>query len=216
MDTTRELVTWGYTQKCEKAIASLKKHGFLAKYCETIEEAKKHILNEAIEAANIGIGGSLSINDTDLADRLTQMGKRVMVVSAGMSFEEQLAIRRSHLTCDLFLTSTNALTLSGSLVNIDGVGNRVGAMVFGPPKVIVLAGRNKLVDGDIAAAIKRIKEFAAPANNKRLNFKTPCASTGLCCDCNSPERGCRIVSIIDRKPVFTEFMILIVNEDLGL
>jgi hypothetical protein len=125
-------------------------------------------------------------------------------------------IMRRQLTCDLFLTGTNALTLSGCLVNIDATGNRVGSMLFGPKKVIVVAGRNKLVDGDIADALKRIKEWSSPPNARRLNFNTPCAKTGFCCDCNSPERICRITTIIDRKPRQTDLRVLVVNEEMGL
>jgi hypothetical protein len=89
-------------------------------------------------------------------------------------------------------------------------------MFFGPKKVIVVAGRNKLVDGDIAAAVKRIKDSASPPNARRLNYNTPCAKTGFCCDCNSPDRICRITTVIDRKPRLTDVHVLVVNEDMGL
>ncbi len=123
---------------------------------------------------------------------------------------------RRQLTCDLFLTGTNALTLSGCLVNIDATGNRVASMIFGPKKVIVVAGRNKLVEGDIAAAVKRVKERSSPPNARRLNFNTPCAMTGFCCDCKSPDRICRVTTIIDRRPRQTDMLVLVVNEEMGL
>ncbi|MFA7405893.1 MAG: lactate utilization protein, partial [Pelobacteraceae bacterium] len=134
---------------------------------------------------------------------------------AGLAPDERLDILRRQLTCDLFLSGCNALTLSGELVNIDATGNRVGAMLFGPKKVIVVAGRNKLVDGTAHDAILRVKACATPPNAKRLSFKTPCASTGFCSDCNSPERLCRVTTIIDRKPRFTDLHVLVVNTDLG-
>lgn len=118
------------------------------------------------------------------------------------------------LTCDLFLTSTNALTLTGNLVNIDGTGNRAASMFFGPRKIIIIAGRNKIV-GSIEEGLNRIKMYAAPANARRLNLSTPCASTGFCADCNSPERICRITTILERKPLLTDIHVLVVNEDLG-
>jgi hypothetical protein len=124
-------------------------------------------------------------------------------------------LMRRQLTCDLFLSGTNALTLSGELVNIDATGNRVAAMFFGPRKVIVVAGRNKLVDGTVHDAIQRVKNRATPPNSRRLNFKTPCASTGFCSDCNSPDRLCRVTTVIDRKPRFTDVRVLVVNADLG-
>ena len=89
-------------------------------------------------------------------------------------------------------------------------------MFFGPKTVIVVAGRNKLVDGTIDDAIRRVKDWASPPNAKRLNFNTPCAKTGFCCDCNSPDRICRITTIIDRKPRRTDLRVLVVNEDMGL
>lgn len=217
MTFTEELVNWGYEKKCEKAVDALGKNGFTALYCKTAAEAREYILAEAGEAVTIGFGGSLSVVDLDVIDPLREMGKDLLLHSApGLALEERLAIMRRQLTCDLFLTGTNALTLSGCLVNIDGNGNRVGSMLFGPRKVIVVAGRNKLVDGDIPAAVKRIKEYAAPQNTRRLAYKTPCSMTGFCSDCNSPERICRITTVIDRKPRLHDLRVLVVNEELGL
>ena len=123
---------------------------------------------------------------------------------------------RRQLTCNPFLTGCNAVTLSGCLVNIDATGNRVASMSFGLKKVIVVAGRNKLVDGDVAAAIKRVKECTAPPNARRLGFNTPCAKTGFCSDCRSPDRICRVTAVIERKPRLADLRVLVVNEDLGL
>jgi len=217
MTLTEELVTWRNEQKCERAVESLGKNGFTAVYCRTGEEARDYILAEAVGAESIGFGGSLSVADLGVICRLKEMGKNLLLHSApGLTPEERRAVMHRQLTCDLFLAGANAVTLSGCLVNIDATGNRVGSMLFGPQKVIVVAGRNKLVDGDITAAIRRIKEWAAPANARRLNFNTPCAKTGFCCDCNSPERICRITTIIDRKPRQTDLRVLVVNEDMGL
>jgi hypothetical protein len=125
-------------------------------------------------------------------------------------------IMKRQLTCDLFLSGTNAATLDGCLVNIDGNGNRVAAMIYGPSKVIVVVGRNKIVEGDIGDAIKRVKDKASPPNAMRLGKKTPCATTGFCCDCDSPQRICHVTTIIDSKPSQTDFHVLVVNEDMGL
>jgi hypothetical protein len=144
------------------------------------------------------------------------MGREILNhADPALSRDERFDVMRRQLTCDLFLTGTNALTLSGELVNIDATGNRVAAMFFGPRKVIVVAGRNKLVDGTTRDAIARVKNWATPPNARRLNFKSPCASTGFCSDCNSPDRLCRVTTIIDRKPRFTDVRVLVVNADLG-
>ncbi|MQL52242.1 lactate utilization protein [Desulfofundulus thermobenzoicus] len=214
--TTGTLIDWTYEQKCQKAVQALGRKGFTAIYCKTKQEAVDYILKEAAEADTIGFGGSFSVADLKVAGALRGMGKELLIHGLPeLSPEERLAIMRRQLTCDLFLTGTNALTLTGCLVNIDATGNRVASMVFGPKKVIIVAGRNKLVE-DEEEAIKRIKAHAAPPNARRLNCKTPCAETGFCADCNSPDRICRIITIMERKPRLSDVRVLVVNEDMGL
>lgn len=217
MSQTSDLARWTWEKKCLKAVASLEKNGFTARYCETGAAAAEYILAEAGDAHSIGFGGSMSVRDLEVEPRLLEMGKEILNHGApGLAPEQRLEIMRRQLTCDLFLSGTNALTLSGFLVNIDAIGNRVGSMFFGPRKVIVVAGRNKLVDGDITAAMQRVKDWASPPNARRLNYKTPCSETGFCCDCTSPERICRVVTVLERKPKFTDLRVLVVNEDMGL
>jgi hypothetical protein len=216
MTLTAELVSWTHEKKCLKAVESLVKNDFCAVYCATQQEAFDIIIAEAEDAHTIGFGGSMSIVELGVEVRLREQGKEILNHAiAGLSRDEKMAILRRQLTCDLFLSGSNALTLSGELVNIDATGNRVAAMFFGPHKVIVVVGRNKLVDGTVHDAIIRVKNWATPPNSKRLKFKTPCASTGFCSDCNSPDRLCRVTTIIDRKPRFTDVRVLVVNEDLG-
>ncbi|MEA4925529.1 MAG: lactate utilization protein [Syntrophomonadaceae bacterium] len=210
-----EHLTWVYEQKCRKVVKALEKTGFEAVYCANRQEAYANIMNEARNAHAIGFGGSETVKGLQLIPALKQMGKEVLDHQApNLSPEEKLATRRRQLTCDLFLTSSNAVTLNGQLVNVDGVGNRVAAMAFGPKKVIVVAGRNKIAE-DIDAALQRIKYVAAPANSRRLNRQVPCAVTGSCSECNSPERLCRITVILDHKPLDTDIRVLIVNDDIG-
>jgi len=216
MTLADELVLWTHEQKCQKAVDSLVKNGFGAVYCATPQEAFDCIIREAADAASVGFGGSMSIVGLEVEARLREMGREILNhANPALSRDERLDIMRRQLTCDLFLSGTNALTLSGELVNIDATGNRAAAMFFGPRKVVVVAGRNKLVDGTAHDAIQRVKNWATPPNAKRLNFKTPCASTGFCSDCNSPDRLCRVTTIIDRKPRFTDLRVLVVNADLG-
>jgi L-lactate utilization protein LutB len=217
MTQTDELIQWIFEQKCEKAVEALGQNGFTAVYCRTSQQAHDYILREAADAHSIGFGGSRTIVDLNVQEHLQAQGKEILNHGMpGLTPEERMAIMRSQLTCDLFLTGSNAVTLSGWLVNIDGNGNRVAAMFFGPKKVIVVAGRNKLVDGDLQAAIDRIKNWASPPNAKRLNYNTPCARTGFCSNCNSPERICRVTTVIDRKPRAMDIRVLVVNEDMGL
>ncbi|MGI6412463.1 MAG: lactate utilization protein [Syntrophomonadaceae bacterium] len=211
-----ELIKWTYEQKCQKVVEALRKNGFKAVYCLTGREAYNQIVAAAQDANTVGFGGSVTISQLQLQEAIKEMGKETLIHNLPhLSPEEKLAIRRRQLTCDLFLTSTNALTLSGQLVNIDAYGNRAAAMFFGPKKVIIVAGRNKIVE-DTEAAINRIKNYAAPPNARRLNRKSPCAVTGFCSECDSPDRICRITVIIDRAPQLSDINIMVVNEDLGL
>ncbi len=124
-------------------------------------------------------------------------------------------MRRAQQGCDVFLTSSNAITQDGRLVNTDGSGNRVNAMAFGPRKAIVVAGVNKIVP-DLERALQRIKEVAVPLNCRRLNSSPPCIQAGKCVDCRVPQRVCRITTIIEWKPpFFSDYLVIIVGETLG-
>jgi L-lactate utilization protein LutB len=216
MGSTEDLVTWTYEQKCRKAVASLEKNGFTSVYCPTPEDAAKYIIAGARDSVTIGFGGSMSVVALGVEHSLREQGKEILSHSnPALSRDERLEIMRRQLTCDLFLSGSNAVTLNGELVNIDATGNRVGAMLFGPRRVIVVAGRNKLVDGTVQDAITRVKNWATPPNAKRLSYNTPCGSTGFCSNCNAPDRLCRVTSVIDRKPRFTDLHVLVVNAELG-
>ncbi|RII30806.1 MAG: lactate utilization protein C [Geobacter sp.] len=216
MGRTEELVNWTYEQKCLKAVESLGKNDFTALYLATQQEACDYIVAEAADAQSVGFGGSMSIVGLEVESALKEQGK--VILNHGipaLTREMRMEIMRRQLTCDLFLSGCNALTLNGEMVNIDATGNRAAAMFFGPRKVIVVVGRNKLVEGSVQDAIDRVKNWATPPNAKRLNFNTPCAHTGFCSDCSSPDRLCRVTTIIDRKPRMTDLRVLVVNADLG-
>ncbi|OGP63335.1 MAG: lactate utilization protein C, partial [Deltaproteobacteria bacterium RBG_13_53_10] len=163
----------------------------------------------------VGVGGSVTIREVGILDQLRAKGHLVYDHWApGFSREDSLRIRKSQMTCDLFLSSSNAVTMSGELVNIDGAGNRVNSITFGPGKVILVSGYNKLVE-DVQEAIKRIKNVVGPMNARRLKIDLPCAKTGRCVDCNSPDRFCRAVVILERKPLLTDILVILVGEELG-
>jgi len=217
MSLTRELVDWHQEQRCRKAVEALGQNGFTAIYCKTREEAHDYIIRHSTDADTVGFGGSRTVVDLGVQAVFELQGKELLNHGMpGLEPAQKMAIMRRQLTCDLFLTSSNAITLSGWLVNIDGNGNRVAALTFGPRRTIVVAGRNKLVDGDLAAAIYRVKNVAAPPNAKRLNCNTPCATTGFCAECNSADRIYRIVHVMERKPRPADIHVIIINEDMGL
>lgn len=217
MSMTEELSFWRWEQKCRKAVSALEQHSFTAQYCPTVADARSYILEAAGTASSVGFGGSMTITDLAVQTDLAAQGKEILNHnSAGLSRDQKMEIMRRQLTCDLFLTGSNAVTLSGELINIDATGNRVAAMFFGPQMVIAVAGRNKLVDGTPQEAVKRVQQWTTPPNAKRLSFATPCATTGFCSNCNAPDRLCRVTTIIDRRPRFTDLRVLVVNADLGL
>lgn len=214
---TDKLNQWTSEKKCRKLVENLTKRRFTAVYCATAAEAGKYILEQAATAKNVGFGGSLSVADLEIAADLAGKGKEILNHGfPDQSPEQKRDIMRRQQTCDLFLTGTNAVTLDGRLVNIDGNGNRVAAMIYGPAKVIVVAGRNKIVEGCVDEAIRRVKEKSAPPNAMRLSKQTPCAATGFCSDCDSPQRICNVTVVIDYKPSQTDIHVLVVNEDMGL
>jgi len=210
-----EHLAWNRGRRIELAASALKKNGFDVRVFGSSAETMQYILDEAAERETIGLGGSMSLAEMGLPDRLADLKKTLLIHGRpGLTSDERLEIMRRQQVCDLFLAGTNALTLKGHLVNIDASGNRVCAMAFGPKRVIVVAGVNKIVN-DLDSAMIRVKEVACPPNARRLGFDTPCAKTGLCSDCESPQRICRIVTIIERCPRATDMTVCLVNEDLG-
>ena len=206
---------WLKGQRGKKAVEALRKNGFESQYISDGKTACAEVLNLIPKDAKVGVGGSMTMRQIGVMDTLEKKGNVIYDHwKPGLSPEDVLKIRRAHLTCDVFLTSANAVTMEGMLVNTDGAGNRVGAMMFGPGKVIVVAGVNKVVN-DLHSAFRRIKEVATPQVVKDMGLEIPCAVTGFCSDCNSPMRACRATVILERKPFFSDIHVLIVGEDLG-
>lgn len=210
-----ELKNWHNETIGTKTVEALKKNNFTATYCQTKQEAMEHILALISAEETVGVGGSATAIELGLLDKLAARG--TVMFNHGLpnlSAEAKLELRRKQLTCDVFLTGTNAVTLDGKLVNTDGIGNRVASMIFGPKKVVVVTGVNKIVK-DVAEAEKRIELYAAPINNKRLNTPNPCVKTGECMDCQGPTRICNVTTIMNKRPTLTDIHVVIVGEQLG-
>ncbi len=198
----------------------LKKNNFDAVVVQSAAEAAQLVMDTFLpesKAKSLSFGGSMTLNSTGLLDRLNEV-KDLNVIYPnvpGISNEEKIELRRQGLLVDLYLTGTNAVTETGVLVNLDMIGNRVGALTFGPKKVIVLVGRNKIVP-DIETAMYRIKDYAAPANAMRLDCKTPCVKTSECDDCKSPGRICNTWTITEKSFPKGRVTVILINKDLGL
>ena len=172
---------WWIEERARKAIEKLEAHDFKAIYVKTKEEAVQEIWKYVTPKQRIGVGGSVTIRELGILDQLEARGSTLYDHwKPGLSKESYLETRKSEMTSDLFLSSVNAVTLNGELVNIDGIGNRVNSINFGPGKVILVAGYNKIVE-DVQEAIKRIKNVAAPLNARRLNIDVPCAKIREVC-----------------------------------
>jgi hypothetical protein len=168
------------------------------------------------DGGTVGVGGSVTLAQIGLLDGLGNRNVRLIwPMRQGKTPEEVLDLIRQSFSADVFLSSTNAVTEDGKLFNVDASGNRVGAMFIGPMKTIIVCGVNKIVK-DIEAAEKKLKEWTAPQNAKRLGRKTPCAETGMCADCKSPDRICNIYVTLAKKPTRIEMSVILVGERLGI
>jgi L-lactate utilization protein LutB len=206
---------WYQDTVVEKTLSSLKKNGFKTKEVDNREEALRWLLSTISPDIEVGVGGSVTLREIGVVKALEERGNLVYQHwRKGLSSQEREEIRKKQLTSDVFLTSSNAVTEDGELVNVDGGGNRVAAMIYGPGQVIVVVGINKIT-GDLEEALNRVMNVAAPMNCKRLGRKTPCAKTGRCEDCDVPDRICNITTIMERSPSITEVIVLVVREPLG-
>lgn len=199
----------------QEIIKKLEKRGMTGYYCENAREASEKLLSLIPDGALVSWGGSQTLEEIEVKDKLPLINARVLDPMSIKDPAEAYTARINTLSSDVYLTSTNAITLEGELVNIDGTGNRVAAMCFGPRKVIVVAGANKIVR-DEAAAIARIKTKACVANCIKLDKKTPCAITGKCADCLIPGQTICSMTVVTRfcnKP--DRVHVILVNESLG-
>ncbi len=199
----------------DRAIRALQRNGFDARFVPTAAEAASAVLAFAQPGKSVGFGGSMTVAALGVKEELARRGAVLLDHNApGLSPAEKREIQRRQLSCDLFLSSSNALTLDGELVNVDGNGNRVAALSFGPAKTVVVIGANKIVR-DEAAAWERVELRAGPMNAVRLDRQTPCVKAGACQDCEGDTRICRVYQVLRRRPTLTDFTVIVVGEPLG-
>lgn len=216
----QEMRQWYRKTRVDIVLKNFRKNLFAAHYMENSQDALALIMNMIPKEATIGLGDSLTLKEMGALRALEEGGYHFLNPwRKGISREESLALRRQALTSDIFLTGTNAVTMDGKLVSIDGLGNRVAAMIFGPRKVIVVAGINKIAE-DVEEAIRRIKNLAAPLNSRKHNlpadFRPPCSDSGFCSECKPPHRLCCNTVIIEGCSRDKErITVVIVGEELG-
>jgi len=206
---------WHAEALAEQACKALAKNGFTAHAVESGNDALAILEKFLVPGMTVGTGGSMTLKDIGVPALLEKAGVKVLDHGAqGLTPEQKMETMRAQLTCDLFLSSSNAVTLDGEILNIDGNGNRVAALTFGPKKTVVIVGFNKLVR-NLDEAHARLETVASPMNNKRLSIPNPCTKTGVCCDCQGDTRICRIYSVLKRRPSRSDFTVIIVAEQLG-
>lgn len=212
MDSLKE---WHVEKSASRTVSALRANGFESAFFASRDELVTKVTEYVRPSMRVGVGGSVTVRQLGLPPICE--GKGAVVLDhwrEGLTAEEISRIRLDQLTCDLFLSGANGITEKGEIVNIDGIGNRINSITFGPKKVIIIAGFNKICP-TLDEALERIRRVAAPMNARRLGLALPCAETGLCHDCRSEVRICRIISIIQRKPNLTDISVYLLNEDLG-
>lgn len=206
---------WVIDQKVQRTMENLEKNNMEAYYVENEKEVLEKIKELITEGETVSVGGSMTLFETGVLDLLRNDKYNFLDrYKPGLTKEDIKDIYRKSFCADAYFTSSNAITEDGELYNVDGNGNRVAAMIYGPDKVIVIAGINKIVK-DVDEAIERNKRIAAPANTKRLARKTPCAKLGYCVDCSSPDRICNDYVLIRKQGQKGRIKVIIVGTELG-
>jgi hypothetical protein len=205
----------------EEIMKNLLANNFEAKLVKNSDAAVKIVLGSISKDSIVGIGDSATVRQIGIIEELGKKGIRVLnpfsreLTSSHAKTMIRDDISRQIFSCNVYISGTNAITRDGKLVNIDAVGNRVASMIFGPRKVLIVVGRNKIVK-DVDEALYRIKNLIAPFHARTKGYATPCTLTGKCSDCSAPKRICSVTSIIEKRPWRTEISVILVDEDLGL
>jgi len=206
-----------WNEKVAKDIINhLEKRRMEGSYASTAAQAKEEIVAMIPQGATVFRCGSMTTVGMGLWEEITKLpGVEVIdPYQPGLSPEESLGLRHKGMMADVMIASSNAVTMDGKLVNLDGMGNRVAAMTFGPKKVILVVGMNKVAP-DLESAMARVKHYAGPVNAIRLGLNNPCVETGLCADCKSPQRICNMWSIIEGHRIKDRIHVKLVGENLG-
>ena len=208
-------VVWN-EKVAQTIIKNLEKRRMAGSYAAESDQARDEVLEMIPRGVTVFRCGSMTAMDMGLWEAVAALPEVNLIdpYRPELSPEEGMELRRQGMIADVMIASSNAITLDGKLVNLDGMGNRVAAMAFGPKKVILVVGMNK-VASDLESAIARVKHYAAPVNNIRYGLKNPCVETGLCSDCKTPQRICNMWSTIEGHMIKDRIHVKLVGENLG-
>ena len=203
-----------YEKRAQVLLKNLTSRGFEAYYCADKDQARAKALELIPKGASVGWGGCASAEQIGLVDAARKGNYPAMDRDTAATPQERVKIMKQCLGADVFLTGANALSLDGQMVNIDGNGNRVAAIVYGPDSVLVIAGMNKVCD-TLDAAVTRARTIAAPMNKQRFDSKPPCEVTGACADCKSDSCICNQILITRNCRPAGRIKVILVGEELG-
>ena len=211
METAKKLY---YSKRGEVLVKNLKKRHFDAVYCDTKEDALMQAIAWIPEGSTVGWGGATSAQQIGLMAALNAGNYQTLDRDKCETAQEREKIARDCLSADVFITGANALSMDGQMVNIDGNGNRVAAIIYGPGSVVVIAGMNKVTD-DLESAITRARTVAAPINQQRFGLNNPCTVTGTCADCKSETCICNHIVVTRHCRPVGRIKFILVGEELG-
>lgn len=204
-----------YDKRGEILVRNLQNRHFEAYYCKTSAEALEKALELIPQGASVGWGGAMSAEQIGLMNAVRNGNYRALDRETYKDREERDRLARECFFADVFLTGANSLSLDGQMVNIDGAGNRVAAIVYGPRTVLVIAGMNKVMD-TLEDAIRRARTVAAPLNQQRFQLPNPCTATGTCANCKSETCICNQILVTRNCRPVGRIKFILVGEDLGL
>lgn len=202
-------------KQVERTMDNLVKNNMMAIYVEHKDQVVDKVAELIKEGELVAVGGSMTLFETGIIEHL-RIGRYNFLdrYMEGLSRTQVEEIYRKSFFTDTYLTSTNAITENGELYNVDGNGNRVAAMIYGPKSVIVVAGINKIVK-DVDEAVERVQRVAAPANSIRLNKNTPCTKTGYCANCKTDDRICCTYTVFGQQREKNRIKVILVGESIG-
>ncbi|MBE6020297.1 MAG: lactate utilization protein [Clostridiales bacterium] len=201
------------TDKVKRTLEALKANGFDTVYVETAEEAKEYLLKEVGADQSVGFGGSVTLQDVGIYDALKERGNEVYWHWFPVDGDKRATMKKAMLT-DVYMSGINGITEDGRIINIDGTGNRLSAILFGHDRLFLVAGVNK-ISQNYEESIIRIKNVACPLNTQRLSIHTPCEKTGKCMACSSPNRICNATLILEKQHGGVPTTVVLINENLG-
>ena len=204
-----------YEKRGQILVQNLRNRHFDACYCATVQEALEQALSWIPEGASVSWGGAMSAQQIGLIDAMNNGEYNAIDRDKAPNPQERVKAMKRCLQADVFITGANALSMDGQMVNIDGNGNRVAAIVYGPDSVVVIAGMNKVMDS-LEAAVIRARTVAAPMNKQRFALQTPCEITGTCGDCKSEGCICNQILVTRNSKPAGRIKVVLVGEDLGL